>query len=241
MLYQTSDTTWGAAYNDYGGNSRYSGSPAGRAHKVSHNRPLSTRGNEYARTNFFANEQPMIRWLERNGYDVTYWSGADTARQRPSLIQQHRIFLSSGHDEYWSGEQRQHVESARDAGVNLAFFSGNQAFWKTRWESSIDGTGTAYRTLVSYKETLDRKRTDPTGVWTGTWRDPSFSPPADGGRPENALTGNIFTVNCCSRPLAITVPAEDGNLRLWRHTPVAGQPEGSTRIVGLNTVGFEWN
>ena len=32
-------------------------------------------------------------------------------------------------------------------------------------------------------------------VWTGTWRDPRFSPPADGGRPENALTGTIFMVN----------------------------------------------
>ncbi len=29
----------------------------------------------------------------------------------------------------------------RDAGVNLAFFSGNEVFWKTRRESSIDGSG----------------------------------------------------------------------------------------------------
>ena len=48
--------------------------------------------------------------------------------------------MSSGHDEYWSGAQRANVEAARDAGVNLAFFSGNEVFWKTRWEPSIDGT-----------------------------------------------------------------------------------------------------
>src|SRR4051794_39463746 len=37
VLYQTSDTTW-QAYNAYGGNSLYVGSPAGRAYKVSYNR-----------------------------------------------------------------------------------------------------------------------------------------------------------------------------------------------------------
>ena len=49
--------------------------------------------------------------------------------------------------EYWSEEQRANVEAARAAGVNLAFFGGNDAFWKTRWQTSIDGSGTAYRTL----------------------------------------------------------------------------------------------
>ncbi len=86
--------------------------------------------------------------------------------------------------------QRANVEAARAAGVHLAFFSGNEVFWKTRWEPSIDGTGTPYRTLVTYKETHANAKIDPLpGVWTGTWRDPRFSPPADGGRPENALTG----------------------------------------------------
>ena len=49
---------------------------------------------------------------------------------------------------------KEYVEAARAAGVNLAFFSGNEVFWKTRWEDSIDGTNTPYRTLVCYKETL---------------------------------------------------------------------------------------
>ena len=33
--------------------------------------------------------------------------------------------------------------------------------------------------------------TDPP-TWTGTWRDPRFSPPADAGLPENALQGNAL-------------------------------------------------
>ena len=60
-----------------------------------------------------------------------------------------KFLLSNGHDEYWSKEQRNNVEAARNAGVNLAFFSGNEVYWKTRWESN---DGTEDRTLVCYKE-----------------------------------------------------------------------------------------
>ena len=83
------------------------------------------------------------------------------SRHRPlrrPLLLNHKTFLSVGHDEYWSGPQRANVEAARDAGVNLAFFSGNEIFWKTRWEPSIDGTNTSYRTLVCYKETAAQRQ-----------------------------------------------------------------------------------
>ena len=187
LRFQTSDTTW-QAYNTYGGNSLYVGAPAGRAYKVSYNRPFNTRANSPEDWVFNA-EYPMVRWLEANGYDVTYSTGVDTDRRGPNDLLRHQVFLSVGHDEYWSGPQRANVENARGSGVHLAFFSGNEVFWKTRWESSVDGTGTPYRTLVTYKETLANAKIDPTPTWTGTWRDKRFSPPADGGRPENALTG----------------------------------------------------
>ena len=136
--------------------------------------------------------------------------------------------------------QRANVEAAGDAGVNLAFFSGNEVFWKTRWENSIDGSDTPYRTLVTYKETHANAKIDPLpNVWTGTWRDPRFSPPADGGRPENALTGTIFTVNCCS--YAMTVPAADGKMRFWRNTSVATLPPAATATLSDDTLGYEWD
>jgi len=28
--------------------------------------------------------------------------------------------------------------------VNMAFFSGNEVYWKTRWENSIDGSNTPF-------------------------------------------------------------------------------------------------
>jgi hypothetical protein len=242
LLFQTSDTTW-HAYNIYGGNNLYIGGPGtnpARAYKVSYNRPFNTRVYDGATDWLFNAEYPLVRWLEANGYNVSYFTGVDSDR-RGDLIKNHKVFLSVGHDEYWSGTQRTKVEAARNAGVHLAFFSGNEVFWKTRWENSIDGTNTPYRTLVSYKETSANAVIDPQDppTWTGTWRDPRFSPPADGGRPENALTGTIFTVNCCTS--AITVPEADGKMRFWRNTSIATLAPGSIATLPNGTLGAEWD
>ncbi len=240
IVFQTSDTTW-QAYNTYGGNSLYVGSPGtnpARAYKGSYNRPFNTRGVDGGQDWVFNAEYPMIRWLESNGYDVTYISGVDTDRSL-NLLTSRRSFISVGHDEYWSGQQRANVEAARSAGVHLAFFSGNEVFWKTRWENSIDGSNTAYRTLVSYKETHASAKIDPSSEWTGTWRDPRFSPPSNGGRPENALTGTSFTVN--SGTAAIVVPEPEGKMRLWRGTTVAQLASNQVATMPNGTLGYEWD
>ena len=244
LLFQTADTTW-QAYNNYGGNSLYTGGPVGYAYKVSYNRPFNTRAVENGQDWLFNAEYPMVRWLEANGYNVSYITGIDSDRFG-SLIRNHKVFLSIGHDEYWSGAQRTNVEAARAAGVHLGFFSGNEVFWKTRWENSIAGTSTPYRTLVCYKEThqnaaIDPLDTAPTWTWTGTWRDPRFSPPADGRRPENALTGTIFTVNFSTPTDAIKVPEADGKMRFWRNTSVATLASGAVATLPNGTLGYEWD
>jgi hypothetical protein len=236
IFVQTSDLTW-QAYNEYGGSSLYSG-PTIRAFKVSYNRPLTLPGMN---TSFFTSEYPMLRWLEANSYDVSYLAGVDTDRSG-ALIKQHKIFMSVGHDEYWSGGQRANVEAARSAGVNLAFFSGDEIYWKTRWESSIDGSNTPYRTLVCYKETLASAVIDPADppTWTGLWRDSRFSPPADGGRPENALSGTLLGVNE-TRNDSIMVPQADGAMRFWRNTSVAALGPGQTATLPAGVLGYEWD
>jgi hypothetical protein len=241
VLFKTSDTAW-QAYNRYGGSSTYGSfdprRPAPRAQKVSYNRPFETR--DYRAVNMFWNaEYPMVRWLEANGYDVTYFTGLDADRHG-DLLKNHRLVLHVGHDEYWSGAERTHVTSARDAGVHQAFLSGNDVFWKTRWEASIDPSKTPYRTLVTYKETHDNKKTDPLpNVWTGTWRDARpFNP--EGPQPENALIGTIFTVNAW-RNDPLVVPGEFAKLRFWRNTEVANLKPGQSAVLGHGILGHEWN
>ncbi|GAA3458432.1 DUF4082 domain-containing protein [Saccharothrix longispora] len=238
VLFQTSDSTW-VAYNRYGGNSLYFGDgpgQGGQAYKVSYNRPYTGGDGD---DNFIFNaEYPMLRFMEANGYDVSYTTDVDSAR-RGHLIKNHEVFMAVGHDEYWSNEQRANVEAARDAGVHMAFLTGNEIFWKHRWEKSIDSSQTDWRTMACYKETKGTQN-DNLADWTGTWRDPRYSPPQDGGRPENALLGNIFTVNG-RREDSLQVPAAYGRMRLWRHTSLQSMSAGSTYTFQPGTLGYEWN
>lgn len=248
LLFQTSDATW-QAYNVYGGNSLYVGStsyPGGHAVKVSYNRPFLTRngggGSASSEDWLFNAEYPMVRWMERNGYYMTYATNVDMARF-PNLMDHRKVFMSVGHDEYWSKEQRDHIETARNNGKHLAFFGGNEIYWKTRWENSFDGSNSPYRTLVCYKEgTLGENacgsKCDPSPVWTGLWRDgcnPPY-PSNDGCLPENALSGQISWVGASS---AIDVPDTYKNLRFWRNTSITSLVTGQTATLSANTLGYE--
>ncbi len=148
------------------------------AKKVSFDRP-STESQEFS--SLLRYEYQMLRWLEAQGYDVTYISNVDV-HTHPGRLLNYKVFLSAGHDEYWSLEMRNGVEAARDARVNLAFFSANTAYWRVRFEHSTSGK--ANRVMVCYK---DRFNTPDPIAPTYRWRDP----PND--RPENALLG-VMTI-----------------------------------------------
>jgi hypothetical protein len=246
IVFQTADQTW-QAYNGWGGASLYGGdgpgggTAPGRAYAVSYNRPIGTRDGIglYAGPQdfIFGAEYSALRWMEENGYDVSYISGVDASRNG-ALLRNSRIYTSVGHDEYWTGDQRRNVEAARDAGVNLAFMSGNEVYWKTRLAPSpVDGN--ADRTLISYKETREGP-IDPSSEWTGTWRDLTYGGATDGGRPENALTGTLFQVDSY-RADSITIPYGQTRLRFWRDTSVADTQPGQTATLTQNYLGYEWD
>ncbi len=88
LFFQTSDTTW-QAYNTYGGANFYQGGAAGPGatrSPTTGRSPRATRQTE--RDFFFSTEYPMVRFLERNGYDVSYIAGVDTDR-RGHLLSNH--------------------------------------------------------------------------------------------------------------------------------------------------------
>ncbi|WP_221391117.1 N,N-dimethylformamidase beta subunit family domain-containing protein [Dyadobacter sp. NIV53] len=254
LFFQTSDATW-QAYNVFGdistnGKSLYTGVSGVKSPKVSYNRPFLTRegggGGGAEEDWLFNSEYPMIRFLERNGYDMSYTTDVDTER-RGNLILNHDVFMSVGHDEYWSKGMRDNVAAARNAGKHLAFFGGNEVYWKTRWERSITDTSNDltnnYRTLVCYKEGNSGENTcgtkcDPTSEWTGLWRSGCEYGGANGCKPENELSGQASWNGVSG---TIQVPSEYKNLRFWRNTSVASLDDGETASLTPNTLGYEWD
>jgi hypothetical protein len=173
ILVQVPVNTW-QAYNPWGGKSLYpfNSTDLAPSVRVSFDRPLA-----YTAQGPFDWEYNLVRFLEHEGYDVTYQTDLDTDRHPESLLQ-HRLVLVIGHDEYWTKRMRDAFDAARDAGTNLAFMGSNAAYWQVRYE---DGG----RTLVAYKRAAPDPEPDP-ALRTIQFREL--------GRPECALMGVMHYV-----------------------------------------------
>jgi hypothetical protein len=126
-------------------------------------------------------ELPFVQWAETAGYELDYATNADLELV-PDLLDGRRLYLSVGHDEYWSWGMRDAVESFVAGGGNTCFFSGNTSFWQVRLED--DG-----RTMAAYKQQFERDPVYGTAderFTTSIWSDRVV------GRPENAMTGVSF-------------------------------------------------
>jgi hypothetical protein len=178
---------------------------------------------------FASFDSHFVVWAERAGYELDYASNADL-ELRPELLDGRRLYISVGHDEYWSSAMRDHVEAHIARGGNALFLSGNTAFWQVRLE---DG-GTA---MVSYKG-LARSHdpvTDPR-LLTSFWSDPQL------GRPETRMTGLSFTRGGYHR-MAGGVPRGAGGYTVWRprHWLFAGTDLRYGDLLGAEhgVVGYE--
>ncbi|QSJ20778.1 hypothetical protein JYQ62_13525 [Nostoc sp. UHCC 0702] len=252
ILFQSSVTTY-QAYNNWGGMSLYRWNSRGKqAYKVSFNRPYAASPNLAAAYGmgageFLTNLQPkrrtssagweynMLRWLESSGYDVTYCTDVDTHNNpldiyttKPILFL-HKVFLSVGHDEYWSAKMRQNVETARDSGVSLGFFSANTCYWQIRFEPSLI-TKEMSRTIVAYKENaaLDPFARDKNPandfLVTTLWR----SKPVN--RPEEALIGVMYETFQVNADIVIDETAPD-----WLLAGTQLSLDNTTKSVAKNS------
>lgn len=242
LLFQLSVTTY-QAYNAWGGKSLYHWGSSGqlRATKVSFNRPYAANAQNPAAAvgmgagEFLTNLQPhagsypvsnagwdcnLLRWLEREGYDLAYCTNLDT-HAAPERLLASKAWLSVGHDEYWSGAMREHVQAARDGGVHLGFFSANSAYWKVRFEASA-ASGSADRIMVCHK----RAASDPlraSAQATGKWRSAAI------GRPESELIGVMYVGDPVDADIVVTAA---------EHWVFAGTGlENGDRLPGL--LGYE--
>ena len=225
LLFQVSITT-PHAYNLWGGDSLYdnhstrTGFAGARAFRVSFDRPYTSIGG--ADYGFDVHSDFMLQWLEQSGYDIAYVTNVDID-ENPDLLNARKLFVSVGHDEYWSVPERNAVEAARDGSLSLAFFSANSAYWRIRLDPS--STGQPRRIITCYKgDAHDPIANDPTT--TNVFRSP---PDAN---PENALLGVMYQGwHYDGFPLIVTDPSH----WVFEGTQVAG---GETIS---HVIGYEWD
>ncbi len=144
VLVQVPVNTW-EAYNRWGGKSLYQFGTSRHAVEVSFDRPY---GQQQFHDMVTRLELPWVRFLERNGIDVSYQTDADTDRNPGSLLH-HRLVFAIGHDEYWTQRMRGAFNRALALSTNLMFGS-DSADWRMRYAAGR-------RTIVE-------------------WRDPSIDP-----------------------------------------------------------------
>ena len=150
VLFQTSDLT-SNAYNKWPGkNAMYDdGTPevwyTGPHVRVSFDRPYAKycqvvdAPGTIGSVSFLLWEHPMAFWLEQQGYDVVYCSNVDLHND-PDVLKMVKVFLSVGHDEYWSRKMFEEALKARDEGLSLAFFSGDTVWGElVVYDSAITG------------------------------------------------------------------------------------------------------
>lgn len=65
-------------------------------------------------------EQPLVRWLERNGFDAAYLDAA-AAAARPELLLGGRVLIAASDDVLWPPALAQAAEAARERGVESVF------------------------------------------------------------------------------------------------------------------------
>ncbi len=209
-----------------------------RAYQVSFDRPFQYDGSSASEryNNPLTWEYNMIRWLESQGYDLCYYTNIDVSID-PHLLYSQQIFLSVGHDEYWSMEQRNNVERARNNGINLAFFSANTAYWRVRFDPA--SSGQAQRVMSVYKDT--------TGIGTGELLDPIAQTDPSAAttlfrslhinRPENALVGvgYIGDIGCGGVYQGFDYIVSNATDPYYAHTGL----QNGDRLNGL--VGYEYD
>jgi hypothetical protein len=174
VLIQLATNTYNA-YTNWGGYSlyAYNGRHKVQGRRVSFDRP---QHSQFARW-----ELPFVQWAEATGYALDYCVNSDL-EFRPELLRHYKLVLSVGHDEYWSGPMRDHLEAFIGNGGHVAFFSGNTCCWQVRSEDHG-------RALACWKQSFGDDPYYKNGnhkLLTTLWSHYLV------GRPENALTGVGF-------------------------------------------------
>ena len=206
-------------------------------------RSTATSARQRAGSDPFYAEYPMIRFLERNGYDVSYTARPTStpAARCCSTTRSSSPAATTSTGRASSGPtSRRRSRRRRQPGL----LQRQRDLLEDALGPSIDGTNTPYRTLVTYKETHFNAPIDPQDppTWTGAWRDPTVQPAGRRRQPGERADRAAVHGQLPARPTS-RVPSTYSKLRFWRNTAVAKLTAGQTRDAGAGTgtLGYEWD
>ncbi len=229
ILVQAAVNTW-QAYNSWGWRSLYFNFNGVGDNHVSFDRPYEQRTIKTADGPATDNanlpqvsEFPLVRYLERGGYDVSYQTDVDTDAA-PQTLLRHRLVIANGHDEYWTKGMRDAFERARALGTNLAFVGANIGFWQIRYDDNR-------RTLVEYRNPGPDPEPNP-ALKTEMFR--QLTPP----RPECQLLGVEGIVEPGNQSIGIRDLAVNPAVLA---DPWFARTGASAATVLPQLVGYEWD
>ncbi|HEX4196813.1 MAG TPA: N,N-dimethylformamidase beta subunit family domain-containing protein [Caulobacteraceae bacterium] len=240
MVVQLPTTTMNA-YNNWGGASLYGyNSPGGAVGAVSFARPQQPDAAWPRGYGFEPEWQTRIAafasWLEAAGYVADFITDNDL-HEVPNLLDGYRLFVSIGHDEYWSTAMRDQFDRFVDAGGNAAIFGGNTCYWRIRLEPE-NPSSSASQLQICHRTTGADPHPDP-AAHTVTWRETGY--------PENLSFGAGWAEGAGAWRGA----AEPGAFTVWRPDHWAFEDTGLTigdqfgnteaePLLGYETNGVAW-
>lgn len=128
FLFQQGTTTW-QAYNKYGGYSFYTGADGTSSH-VTFNRPYAEDAGKGS-GQYLQLENGLVWWMEKNNYDVAYWTDTDLNNRPNELSTRAKTLILPGHDEYYSTPMRNalvDIIGSSAVKTNLMSLGANQAY-----------------------------------------------------------------------------------------------------------------
>ena len=127
------ENTW-QAYNNWGGKSlyEYNSTDTIRSRSISFDRPYADRG-AYP---YFYWTHPLVEWLERENRNVEFCTNSDLDHD-PSFLSHYTTFVTVGHDEYWSRQERNACQQLVNHGGKLIILSGNTCWWQVRYDDHL--------------------------------------------------------------------------------------------------------
>lgn len=165
------------AYNSWSGKSTYSGESGfeDRLRVVDFRMPFDSG---FGTGKYWNYVHPLILEVEKLGIDIDYLADTDI-HFAPELLQNRKVYISAGHDEYWTREQRENVIKARKNGMNLIFFGANAGYWQVRLKKDRESSALVMDVYKDAKQ--DPNKQHPTIRFR------------DVGIPESQLNGVQYT------------------------------------------------